>query len=120
VSAVGSASARAALGLAAALWLLALVPQPGGLPDVTPRIPASGPERLLFGATLDLNRAEAASLEALPGIGPTRAAAIVAARCERGFARVGDLRRVPGIGARTLERVRASVSVSDAPARCVQ
>jgi len=60
-----------------------------------------GPARLLFGLALDPNRADAAALEALPGIGPARAAAIVAARCERPFAGAWDLERVPGIGPRT-------------------
>jgi competence ComEA-like helix-hairpin-helix protein len=53
---------------------------------------------LLDGGTIDLNRASAALLERLPGIGPARAAAIVRER-ERGeFASVADLERVSGIG----------------------
>lgn len=63
--------------------------------------PLRGPARLLFGLRLDPNRADAASLEVLPGIGPRRAESIVVARCERGFASVRDLERVPGIGPRT-------------------
>ena len=117
---MGSRSAGPALALAAALWLLPLAPDLPQRAEANPGIPVSGPGRLLFGATLDLNRATAATLEVLPGIGPIRAAAIVAARCERSFASVRDLRRVPGIGPRTLDRVRSSLSVSGAPARCVQ
>lgn len=60
-----------------------------------------GPARLLFGLGLDPNSADAASLEVLPGIGPARAAAILATRCERRFASARDLERVPGIGPRT-------------------
>jgi hypothetical protein len=67
--------------------------------------PLRGPARLLFGLGLDPNTADAASLEVLPGVGPARAAAIVAARCERRFASAAELERVPGIGPRT----RASV-----------
>jgi competence protein ComEA len=63
--------------------------------------PLRGPARILFGQGLDPNTADAAALEVLPGIGPGRAAAIVAARCPRGFASARDLERVPGIGPRT-------------------
>jgi hypothetical protein len=58
----------------------------------------SGPARLVLGLGLDPNTADAASLEALPGIGPARAQAIVAARCARRFASPRELDRVPGIG----------------------
>jgi competence protein ComEA len=67
--------------------------------------PVRGPARLLFGLGLDPNTADAASLEVLPGIGPARAAAIVAARCQHRFASAAELERIPGIGPRT----RASV-----------
>jgi competence protein ComEA len=53
---------------------------------------------------VDLNRASAAELETLPGIGPSRAAAIVRHREEHGPFRVpGDLRDVPGIGEATFQ-----------------
>ena len=65
-----------------------------------------GAPRLLFGAGLDPNTADAESLAVLPGIGAGRAAALVAARASAAFRRVEDLRRVPGIGAGTAERLR--------------
>ena len=56
---------------------------------------------------LDLNRASQAELEALPGIGPKRASAIVRWRVEhRPFVELEDLVKVPGIGPATLERLR--------------
>jgi competence protein ComEA len=56
------------------------------------------------GARVDLNRASAAELETLPGIGPSRAAAIVRHREEHGpFGVPGDLRDVPGIGEATFQ-----------------
>jgi len=64
-----------------------------------------GPARLLFGLRLDVNRADVLALQSLPGIGPSRAAGIVAARCERGFDGLADLERVHGIGPRTVERL---------------
>ena len=63
---------------------------------------ASGVERV------SLNAASAEALEALPGIGPAIAARIVA---HRPFARVDDLMLVPGIGPRTLERLRPLVAL---------
>lgn len=62
---------------------------------------------------VNLNRATAAELEVLPGIGPALAARIVASRAEAGrFARIEDLQRVSGIGPALLERLRPLVTVS--------
>lgn len=56
---------------------------------------------------LDLNRATAAQLESLPGIGPALAARILAKRDSlNGFGTIDDLRRVRGIGPATLARLR--------------
>ena len=64
---------------------------------------------------LDLNRATAAQLEALPEIGPTRAQAIVAYRTEHGpFRYVEQLLDVPGIGESTLEALMDYVTVEEA------
>ena len=110
-------AARAAWWLVFAIALGALV---AGAPSVTrtapsPPAPSVGAARLLWGLTLDLNRAPAVALEALPGIGPGRAAAIVAARP---FCRVRELTRVRGIGPVTLARVQGALHVSRAPAHC--
>jgi competence protein ComEA len=56
---------------------------------------------------VDINEAEWTELSALPGVGETLARRIVANRHDRGpFADHNELGRVPGIGPRTLERVR--------------
>jgi competence protein ComEA len=61
---------------------------------------------------LDLNRATAAELDALPGIGPTIAAAIVEHRDRHGpFASVEALLDVPGIGDAKLAQLRDLVTV---------
>jgi competence protein ComEA len=76
--------------------------------------PRAGPRRAPSAATaprLDLNRASASDLDALPGIGPALAARILAARQERLFSSIEDLERVPGIGPATLQRLRALVTV---------
>ena len=61
---------------------------------------------------LDINSASAEALNALPGIGPVKAEAIVWERRRRGpYRTVDSLARVPGIGPVTVERLRASVDV---------
>jgi competence protein ComEA len=77
-----------------------------------------GPSRLLFGLRLDPNRADPASLQVLPGIGPARARAIVAERRRRPFASVAELARVPGVGPRSAARLQAWLAIeAPAPAR---
>ena len=57
-------------------------------------------------APVVLNRADAAELQRLPGVGAKRAEAILALRQRLGrFRRPSDLLRVKGIGPRTLERM---------------
>ena len=64
------------------------------------------------GALVELNRAGPEELARLPGIGPTRAAAIVAWRGRHGpFRAVGELVGVPGIGPKTVEGLRGRVRV---------
>lgn len=59
-----------------------------------------------------LNRAGAAELATLPGIGPALAAAIVEHRTRAGpFRRPEDLLAVRGIGPATLERLRTRITV---------
>ena len=65
-----------------------------------------GAERLLFGGRLDPNHASRRELMLLPGIGPARAAAITAERMQRAFRSIEELDRVPGIGPKTLEKLR--------------
>lgn len=61
---------------------------------------------------LDLNTATAEQLEALPGVGPSTAAAIVAYRTEHGqFRSVDELQEVRGIGPAKFEAVESSVTV---------
>jgi competence protein ComEA len=61
---------------------------------------------------IDINTADAKALEALNGIGPVKAAAIVAYRDANGpFATIEELADVQGIGLRTVELNRANLSV---------
>ena len=66
-----------------------------------------GPQRLVCGAGIDVNRDPARDMELLPGIGPKKAGAILESRTNRGpFESLDDLERVKGIGAKTVERIR--------------
>ena len=71
----------------------------------------AGPVELPSGK-VDINSADAELLETLPGIGETRAQAIIRHRKEHGpFNRVDDIVAVPGIGSATLEGLRDLVEV---------
>ena len=60
---------------------------------------------------VDVNEANAAALEELPGVGPATATAIVAERDRNGpFLSVDDLDRVPGIGPTKIEALRELVT----------
>ncbi|MEA2086252.1 MAG: ComEA family DNA-binding protein [Chloroflexota bacterium] len=63
---------------------------------------------------VDLNRAEAWLLETLPGIGETRAQAIIDYRTREGpFRNINELTRVEGIGATTYEQIKHLITVAD-------
>ncbi|MDP9801694.1 competence protein ComEA [Arcanobacterium wilhelmae] len=60
--------------------------------------------------TVNLNSATVAELEAIPGVGPVTAAAIVEYRTSIGsFSSVDQLTEVSGIGVKTLEKIRPHV-----------
>lgn len=85
-------------------------PGPGvpgaGAPAGGPPDPESG------GGLVDLNAADAAALESLPGVGPVTASSILAWRAANGsFASVDQLVEVDGIGPATLARLRPLVTV---------
>ncbi|MBD8609391.1 helix-hairpin-helix domain-containing protein [Frigoribacterium sp. CFBP 13729] len=69
---------------------------------------ASGPGAAL----VDLNSADAAALETLPGVGPATSAAILEWRRQKGaFRSVDDLLGVSGIGEKTLAKLSPLVTV---------
>ena len=61
---------------------------------------------------LNVNTASSDQLQALPGIGPKKADAIVSYRSANGpFQQVDDLVQVKGIGPKTLDKLRPLVTV---------
>ena len=61
---------------------------------------------------LNVNTASSSELQALPGIGPKKADAIVTFRTANGpFRQVEDLVQVKGIGPKTLDKLRPLVTV---------
>mgnify|MGYP001822690119 FL=1 len=88
---------------------------------VVPVVGEPIPEPVISGADtadsqrplIDINTAEPAELESLPGVGPATAAAIVAHREEHGsFTEVAGLLAVPGIGPAKLDRLRPQATVN--------
>jgi len=88
------------------------VPKPGEVPPAsTESVGAAGGQSAGDG-TVDINRADAAALEELPGVGPSISQAIVEWRESNGpFASVDELEDVPGIGPATLAEIRETARV---------
>ncbi len=105
--------ALGALALSGAL--LAGAPEPASAQADTVEAPAAD-------GVVNIQTATAEQLQLLPGIGPSKAAAIVAHRERRAFRRVEDLLRVRGIGRATFRRLRSMLTIDGpttlaAPAR---
>jgi len=75
-------------------------------------IPVAASQPVCPAAPLNLNTASLRELDALPGLGPARAAAILQYREQHGsFASVEDLARVPGFGPAAVTRLRGHLAV---------
>ena len=67
----------------------------------------SGAQLLTLGLPIDLNRATAEDLEAIPGLGPALAQRIIDYRKAHGpFKKIEDLREVSGVGPQNLPRLK--------------
>jgi competence protein ComEA len=62
---------------------------------------------------VNINQASQEALEALPGIGPVTAQAIISYREEHLFSRIEEIQKVPGIGPATFERIKIYLSVGE-------
>jgi competence protein ComEA len=74
---------------------------------------------MAWAGPVDINKADAATIaKELQGIGLSRAQAIVAYREKNGsFKSVDELRKVKGIGAKTLELNRANIRIEGSAAK---
>lgn len=82
--------------------------------DAPEPVPAKAPAipKTALTNVVNLNTAGAEELCTLPGIGPAKAQAILDFRAQHGpFAAVDDLLQVKGIGPKTLDKLRARLSV---------
>lgn len=70
-----------------------------------PPTPSSEPQKV------NINSANAAQLEELPGIGPALAKRIIDARSRRPFTRTSHLKRVKGIGPSTYKKLAPLITV---------
>jgi competence protein ComEA len=68
-------------------------------------------------AAVDLNTATQSQLETLDGVGPKKAEAIIEYRKKNGgFKSVNDLDKVPGFGAKTVDKLKKDITVGNAKA----
>jgi competence protein ComEA len=98
----------------AALALAALVggsaARAEGSPPVPPPVTTAAPPG---DGKVNLNTATVEELLLLPGVGPTKAAAIAAFRQRHGpFSRIDELDRVKGFGRKTMARLRPHLSLA--------
>jgi len=97
-----------------------LVARPGAtaLPDSATTAGEGGPSAPSSENPVRLNAASAERLQTLDGIGPALSERIVEYRStQRPFQRVRELRRVRGIGPRTLSALRPVVTVAETETR---
>ena len=85
-------------------------PAPNG--PAAPATPGSGGQAAAAPGLVNINTADAAALDALPGVGPVTASSILSWRTANGsFGSVDQLAEVDGIGPATLARLRPLVTV---------
>lgn len=82
----------------------------GGSDVSGPAVPAQG--AVTVDGAVNINRASESDLDALPGVGPSTARAIVEDREANGpFSSIEDLMRVSGIGKKKFEKLKSSICV---------
>jgi competence protein ComEA len=74
---------------------------------------AAGSAQTEAGARINLNSASADELARLPGIGPSKARAIVEHRAQEPFRKPEDLLKVKGIGDRLYDSLKNQITVGE-------
>ena len=88
------------------------VGEAGGVGAAGPGVDATAPDTTSDGGPVNINLAGEADLDALPGVGPSTARAIVEDREANGpFSTIEDLMRVSGIGEKKFEKLKSSICV---------
>ncbi len=93
-----------------------LIKAAGGAPNDTdnPQMALIIDSQDIKSQKININRADAWLLEALPGIGETRAKAIIQYRTENGgYRNINELLKVEGIGQETFDNIRELITVYD-------
>lgn len=68
----------------------------------------------VFAEMININKADAATLDSLDGIGAKKAEAIVAYRTEHGeFKTLDELKEVSGIGEKLFDKIKADISLTE-------
>jgi competence protein ComEA len=97
-------------------WLLGALLLSGAGAHASPLLPGMATtgkaKRSVGTGTLNLNAATLDQIDALPGISPKVAAAVVAQRTTRPFVRPDDVLRVKGVSRKRFERLRSHLTVS--------
>jgi competence protein ComEA len=103
---------------AASAFSSSLSPRPSRALSASPTISGkSRKEAGLTGVVINVNEATAGELQRLPRIGPMLSQRIIEERARGAFRSIDDLRRVKGIGPKTLDKLRPFISVHNAPAQ---
>jgi competence protein ComEA len=81
---------------------------------ITNSAPGNGRDAQAPSTIVNINTADAAQLETLPGVGPSTAEKIITYRNENGpFAALEDIMNVPGIGQGKFDEFKELISLSD-------
>ena len=101
----------------AVLAALAIVAAPVSFAQTKAPAPARAGTTLAPGATVNINTASAAELDALPGIGAKTAALIVDYRQKNGpFKKVEELMNIRGIGEKNFLKLKPQLTIAAAKA----